>query len=130
LPPSIVADRETRRRLALRRRKAGEKSARRRESGASETPLSPVVKIPGVIAPPGPVPMPWKRLYETRSGAVEHRLQGFCTEEEYQEFLRSCPLFEEMLARSGIILVKYWFSVNDEEQEKRLQDRMRNPTKR
>jgi polyphosphate kinase 2 (PPK2 family) len=55
---------------------------------------------------------------------------GFCTEDEYQEFLRSCPLFEEMLVRSGIILVKYWFSVNDEEQEKRFQDRMRNPIKR
>jgi polyphosphate kinase 2 (PPK2 family) len=55
---------------------------------------------------------------------------GFCTEEEYQEFLRSCPLFEEVLVRSGIILVKYWFSVTDEEQEKRFQDRMRNPIKR
>ena len=48
----------------------------------------------------------------------------------YHEFLRSCPLFEEMLVRSGIILIKYWFSVNDEEQEKRFQDRMRNPIKR
>src|SRR5271169_546592 len=55
---------------------------------------------------------------------------GFCTEDENQEFLRSCPLFDEMLVRSGIILVKYWFSVNDEEQERRFQDRMRNPIKR
>ena len=53
-------------------------------------------------------------------GALGDEAPGFCTEEEYQEFLRSCPLFEEMLVRSGIILAKYWFSVNDEEQEKRL----------
>jgi len=44
--------------------------------------------------------------------------------------LRACPLFEEMLVRSGIFLVKYWFSVNDEEQEKRFQERIRNPSKR
>ena len=68
------------------------------------------------------------RSWYNRAG-VEH-VMGFCTEDEYQEFLRSCPLFEEMLVRSRIILVKYWFSVNDEEQEKRFQDRMRNPTKR
>ena len=55
---------------------------------------------------------------------------GFCTEEEYREFLRACPLFEEMLIGSGITLIKYWFSVNDEEQEKRFQQRMRNPIKR
>ena len=62
--------------------------------------------------------------------ASVERVMGFCTEEEYQEFMRACPLFEEMLIRSGVILVKYWFSVNDEEQEKRFQDRMRNPIKR
>jgi polyphosphate kinase 2 (PPK2 family) len=55
---------------------------------------------------------------------------GFCTDDEYREFLRACPLFEEMLIRSGVILVKYWFSVNDEEQEIRFQQRMRNPVKR
>ena len=55
---------------------------------------------------------------------------GFCTDDEYREFLRAGQLFEEMLIRSGIILVKYWFSVNDEVQEVRFQDRMRNPTKR
>ena len=55
---------------------------------------------------------------------------GFCTDDEYREFLRACPLFEEMLIRSGVILVKYWFSVNDEVQEARFQDRMRNPIKR
>jgi polyphosphate kinase 2 (PPK2 family) len=55
---------------------------------------------------------------------------GFCSKKEYREFLRACPLFEEMLIRSGITLIKYWFSVNDQEQEKRFQERMRNPIKR
>jgi len=68
------------------------------------------------------------RSWYNRAG-VEH-VMGFCTEPEYKEFLRACPVFEEMLIRSGIILVKYWFSVNDEEQEKRFQERIRNPTKR
>jgi polyphosphate kinase 2 len=68
------------------------------------------------------------RSWYNRAG-VEH-VMGFCTTEEYQEFLRACPLFEEMLIRSGITLVKYWFSINDEEQEKRFQERMRNPMKR
>jgi polyphosphate kinase 2 len=62
-------------------------------------------------------------------GGVE-RVMGFCTEEEYREFLRSCPEFERMLVRSGIILIKYWFSVSNEEQERRFQDRIDNPTKR
>ena len=68
------------------------------------------------------------RSWYNRAG-VEH-VMGFCTTDEYYEFLRACPLFEEMLIRSGITLVKYWFSVNDEEQEKRFQERMRNPIKR
>ena len=68
------------------------------------------------------------RSWYNRAG-VEH-VMGFCTREEYQEFLRACPAFEEMLIRSGIILIKYWFSVNDEEQERRFQERMRNPIKR
>jgi len=68
------------------------------------------------------------RSWYNRAG-VEH-VMGFCTDEEYREFLRACPLFEEMLIKSGIILVKYWFSVNDEEQETRFQERMRNPIKR
>ncbi len=55
---------------------------------------------------------------------------GFCTEHEYEEFMQSCPEFERMLVRSGIILIKYWFSVSDEEHERRFQDRMRTPTKR
>ena len=68
------------------------------------------------------------RSWYNRAG-VEH-VMGFCTEEEYQEFLRSCPLFENMLVRSGLILIKYWFSVSDKEQEKRFKDRIENPLKR
>ncbi len=68
------------------------------------------------------------RSWYNRAG-VEH-VMGFCTKAEHQEFLRACPLFEEMLIRSGIFLIKYWFSVNDEEQEKRFQERISNPTKR
>ena len=68
------------------------------------------------------------RSWYNRAG-VEH-VMGFCTDQEYREFLRSCPLFEEMLVRSGICLIKYWFSVNDEEQEARFVERMRNPIKR
>src|SRR5271157_5214200 len=68
------------------------------------------------------------RSWYNRAG-VEH-VMSFCTQEEYMDFLRSCPLFEEMLILSGITLIKYWFSVNDEEQEKRFQERMRNPIKR
>jgi polyphosphate kinase 2 (PPK2 family) len=55
---------------------------------------------------------------------------GFCTEEEHKEFLRSCPEFERMLIRSGIILIKYWFSVSDEEQERRFQNRIKDRTRR
>ena len=55
---------------------------------------------------------------------------GFCTEHEYEEFMRVVPEFERMLVRSGIILVKYWFSVSDEEQERRFQARVRDPTRR
>jgi polyphosphate kinase 2 (PPK2 family) len=68
------------------------------------------------------------RSWYNRAG-VEH-VMGFCTEEEYREFLRSCPEFERMLLRSNILLIKYWFSVSDEEQEKRFQSRMEDPTKR
>jgi polyphosphate kinase 2 (PPK2 family) len=55
---------------------------------------------------------------------------GFCTEEEYREFLISCPQFERMLVRAGIVLVKYWFSVSDEEQERRFQKRLHDPRRR
>jgi polyphosphate kinase len=57
-------------------------------------------------------------------------VMGFCTQDEYEEFLRSCPEFERMLVRSGITLIKYWFSVSDTEQEKRFQARLKDPTKR
>ncbi|MGB7487513.1 MAG: polyphosphate kinase 2 [Phormidesmis sp.] len=68
------------------------------------------------------------RSWYNRAGV--ERVMGFCTHQEYVEFLRSCPEFEHMLQRSGIVLVKYWFSVSDEEQEKRFQDRLSDPTKR
>ena len=62
--------------------------------------------------------------------ATVERVMGFCTEEQYREFLRSCPEFERMLVRSGIILIKYWLSVSDEEQERRFQARIHDPRKR
>ena len=58
------------------------------------------------------------------------RVMGFCTDAEYWEFLRSVPEFERMLIRSDIILIKYWFSVSDREQELRFQSRIADPTKR
>ena len=68
------------------------------------------------------------RSWYNRAG-VEH-VMGFCTEAEYTEFLHSCPEFEKMLVRSGLILLKYWFSVSDEEQERRFQERLEDPAKR
>ncbi len=68
------------------------------------------------------------RSWYNRAGV--ERVMGFCTEEEYQEFLRSCPEFERMLVRSGITVIKYWFSVSDEEQERRFQNRIQDPTRR
>src|SRR5688500_11561644 len=68
------------------------------------------------------------RSWYNRAG-VEH-VMGFCTDEEYWEFMRSCPEFERMLVRSGIQLIKYWFSVSDTEQERRFQQRLTDPTKR
>jgi len=68
------------------------------------------------------------RSWYNRAGV--ERVMGFCTEDDYQEFLRSCPEFERMLVRAGVTLVKYWFSVSDAEQEKRFQARIDDPTKR
>ena len=68
------------------------------------------------------------RSWYNRAG-VEH-VMGFCSDEEYRDFLKTAPEFERMLIRSGIILVKYWFSVSDDEQERRFQDRINQPTKR
>lgn len=67
------------------------------------------------------------RSWYNRAG-VEH-VMGFCTQDEYHEFMRSCPEFERMLIRSGIILLKYWFSVSDEEQERRFRARINDPMK-
>ncbi len=68
------------------------------------------------------------RSWYNRAGV--EKVMGFCTEEEYREFSRSVPEFERMLIRSGIILLKYWFSVSDEVQEKRFKDRLKDPAKR
>jgi polyphosphate kinase 2 len=68
------------------------------------------------------------RSWYNRAGV--EKVMGFCTAEEYREFLRSCPEFERMLVRSGIILIKYWFSVSDAEQERRFKGRLVDPTKR
>ena len=68
------------------------------------------------------------RSWYNRAGV--ERVMGFCTDDEYWEFLRSAPNFERMLVRSGIILIKYWFSVSKEEQERRFQARAKDPTKR
>jgi polyphosphate kinase 2 len=67
------------------------------------------------------------RSWYNRAGV--ERVMDFCTEEEYREFLRTCPEFERMLIRSGLQLIKYWFSVSDEEQERRFQRRLNDPTK-
>lgn len=68
------------------------------------------------------------RSWYNRAGV--ERVMGFCTEEEYKEFMRTCPEFERMLVHAGIILLKYWFSVSDEEQEKRFQERAQSTLKR
>jgi polyphosphate kinase 2 len=68
------------------------------------------------------------RSWYNRAGV--ERVMGFATDEQVEEFMRSCPEFERMLMRSGIILIKYWFSVSDEEQERRFQARIDDPTRR
>jgi polyphosphate kinase 2 len=67
------------------------------------------------------------RSWYNRAGV--ERVMGFCTDEEYEEFFRSVPEFEKMLGRSGIVLVKYWFSISDAEQHRRFQMRIRDPLK-
>jgi polyphosphate kinase 2 len=67
------------------------------------------------------------RSWYNRAGV--ERVMGFCSDPEYQEFLRSCPEFERMLVRADIQIIKYWFSVSDEEQERRFQRRMDDPTR-
>ena len=68
------------------------------------------------------------RSWYNRAGV--EKVMGFCSDDEYDEFLRSCPDFERMLVRSEIIILKYWFSVSDEEQEKRFKSRIKDPLKR
>ena len=68
------------------------------------------------------------RSWYTR--ALTEHVMGFCTDREYEEFLRSCPEFEAMLVRSGMQVVKYWFSVSDEEQERRFRSRAQDPKRR
>lgn len=72
--------------------------------------------------------MLFDRSWYNRAGV--EKVMGFCTDEEYQDFLKACPTFENMLIRSGIKLIKYWFSVSDEEQEKRFNGRLDDPLKR
>jgi polyphosphate kinase 2 len=68
------------------------------------------------------------RSWYNRAGV--ERVMGFCTDDEYNEFFRTCPQFERALIRSGILLVKYWLSVSDEEQERRFEQRAKQPHKR
>jgi polyphosphate kinase 2 len=68
------------------------------------------------------------RSWYNRAGV--ERVMGFCTDDQYREFMQTCPEFERMLVRSGIILLKYWFSVSDEEQERRFQSRTIDPARR
>ena len=68
------------------------------------------------------------RSWYNRAGV--EKVMGFCTYSEYTEFLQSCPEFETLIQRAGIRLVKYWFSVSDDEQERRFQARLDNPAKR
>ncbi len=70
----------------------------------------------------------YDRSWYNRAGV--ERVMGFCTDEQYAEFLRTCPDFERMLLRDGIIVIKYWFSVSDEEQERRFRKRIEDPVKR
>jgi polyphosphate kinase len=68
------------------------------------------------------------RSWYNRAG-VEH-VMGFCSKEEYGRFLNQCPIFERLLAEDGIVLRKYWFSVSDEEQERRFRSRLDDPMRR
>jgi polyphosphate kinase len=68
------------------------------------------------------------RSWYNRAG-VEH-VMGFCTKEQYSRFLHQCPIFERLLVEEGILLRKYWFSVSDEEQQRRFEDRLNDPMRR
>ena len=90
-------------------------------ASGDDMPASPVEPAAGEM-------VLFDRSWYNRAGG--ERVMGFCTDEEYSEFMRSCPEFERMLVRSGIILIKYWFSVSNEEQERRFQSRIHDLTKR
>jgi polyphosphate kinase 2 len=68
------------------------------------------------------------RSWYNRAGV--EKVMGFCTNEEYEEFLEDCPRFEKLIQRAGIRLIKYWISISDEEQEQRFRERLEDPTKR
>lgn len=68
------------------------------------------------------------RSWYNRAGV--EKVMGFCTEDEHKEFLKTCPEFENMLIRSGIVLIKYWFSISDKEQKRRFEARNEDPMKR
>jgi polyphosphate kinase 2 len=68
------------------------------------------------------------RSWYNRAGV--EKVMGFCTPDEHRRFLRQCPQFERMLVEDGLVLLKYWFSVSDEEQERRFQARLDDPTRR
>jgi polyphosphate kinase len=67
------------------------------------------------------------RSWYNRAGV--ERVMGFCSKEEYGRFLHQCPIFERLLVEDGILLRKYWFSISDEEQERRLASRMQDPAR-
>nr|CEL13295.1 UDP-galactose-lipid carrier transferase [Kibdelosporangium sp. MJ126-NF4]CTQ98986.1 UDP-galactose-lipid carrier transferase (EC 2.-.-.-) [Kibdelosporangium sp. MJ126-NF4] len=68
------------------------------------------------------------RSWYNRAGV--ERVMGFCTPDEYRRFLQQCPIFERLLIEDGILLLKYWFSVSDEEQERRFRGRLEDPMRR
>ena len=68
------------------------------------------------------------RSWYNRAGV--ERVMGYCTDDEVRRFFHQCPAFERMLTDDGIILVKYWFSISDEEQDRRFRDRLSDPLKR
>ena len=84
--------------------------------------------ISSAVCPICPPRASW--CYSTAAGTTGPVSSGILHESEYMEFLHSCPEFERMLVRAGIVLIKYWFSLSDEEQERRFQARMKDPTKR
>ena len=101
------------------------RAARRRPSARSRSGTS--------SATSRSFPPPARSSSSTAAGTTvpaSRRCSGFCTPEEHRRFLRQCPQFERMLVEDGIVLLKYWFSVSDEEQERRFQARIDDPTRR